>query len=218
MMQSRTHTCGQLRIENAGERVTLVGWMENVRVVGNNFAFIVLRDFYGTTQIVVETEEIMNIVKGINKESTISVTGTVRERASKNPKQPTGDIEVVPEKIELLGRCQYNELPFEINRSRDADETQRLKYRYLDLRNPAVKSNIILRCNVIAAIRKAMMDHDFLEITTPILTASSPEGARDYLVPARKHPGKFYALPQAPQQFKQLLMTSGFDRYFQIAP
>ena len=149
MMQSRTHTCGQLRIENAGERVTLVGWMENVRVVGNNFAFIVLRDFYGTTQIVVETEEIMNIVKGINKESTISVTGTVRERASKNPKQPTGDIEVVPEKIELLGRCQYNELPFEINRSRDADETQRLKYRYLDLRNPAVKSNIILRCNEI---------------------------------------------------------------------
>ncbi len=198
MMQSRTHTCGQLRIENAGERVTLVGWMENVRVVGNNFAFIVLRDFYGTTQIVVETEEIMNVIKGINKESTISVTGTVRERASKNPKQPTGDIEVVPEKIELLGRCQYNELPFEINRSRDADETQRLKYRYLDLRNPAVKSNIILRCNVIAAIRKAMMDHDFLEITTPILTASSPEGARDYLVPARKHPGKFYALPQAP--------------------
>ena len=174
MMQSRTHTCGQLRIENAGERVTLVGWMENVRVVGNNFAFIVLRDFYGTTQIVVETEEIMNIVKGINKESTISVTGTVRERASKNPKQPTGDIEVVPEKIELLGRCQYNELPFEINRSRDADETQRLKYRYLDLRNPAVKSNIILRCNVIAAIRKAMMDHDFLEITTPILTAAGP--------------------------------------------
>ena len=218
MMQSRTHTCGQLRIENAGERVTLVGWMENVRVVGNNFAFLVLRDFYGTTQIVVETEEIMSVIKGINKESTISVTGTVRERASKNPKQPTGDIEVVPEKIELLGRCQYNELPFEINRSRDADETQRLKYRYLDLRNPAVKSNIILRCNVIAAIRKAMMDHDFLEITTPILTASSPEGARDYLVPARKHPGKFYALPQAPQQFKQLLMTSGFDRYFQIAP
>ena len=123
MMQSRTHTCGQLRIENAGEHVTLVGWMENVRVVGNNFAFIVLRDFYGTTQIVVETEEIMSQIKGINKESTISVTGTVRERASKNPKQPTGDIEVVPERIELLGRCQYNELPFEINRSRDADET-----------------------------------------------------------------------------------------------
>jgi aspartyl-tRNA synthetase len=142
----------------------------------------------------------------------------VRERASKNPKLPTGDIEVVPEKIEVLGRCRYNELPFEINRSRDADETVRLKYRYLDLRNPAVKKNIILRCKVVAALRKAMTDHDFLEITTPILTASSPEGARDYLVPARKHPGKFYALPQAPQQFKQLLMTSGFDRYFQIAP
>ena len=218
MIQSRTHTCGELRLGNVNERVTLAGWMENVRVVGSNFAFVVLRDFYGTTQIVIETEEMMNIIKGINKESTISVTGTVRERASKNAKQPTGEIEVVPEKIEVLGRCIYNELPFEINRSREADETQRLKYRYLDLRNPEVKNNIILRCNVIAALRKAMLEHNFLEITTPILTASSPEGARDYLVPARKHPGKFYALPQAPQQFKQLLMTSGFDRYFQIAP
>ncbi len=218
MIQSRTHTCGELRLSNVNEHVTLVGWMENVRVVGNNFAFVVLRDFYGTTQIVVETEEMMNVVKGINKESTISVTGTVRERASKNAKLATGEIEIVPEKIEVLGRCIYNELPFEINRSREADETQRLKYRYLDLRNPEVKNNIILRCNVIAAIRKAMLAHNFLEITTPILTASSPEGARDYLVPARKHPGKFYALPQAPQQFKQLLMTSGFDRYFQIAP
>ena len=218
MMQSRTHTCGELRLSDAGKTVTLCGWMENVRVVGSNFAFVVLRDFYGTTQIVVETEDMMNIVKSINKESTISVTGTVRERASKNPKQATGDVEVVPEKIDILGKCIHNELPFEINRSRDADETQRLKYRYLDLRNPAVKQNIILRCQVIAALRKAMMEHNFLEITTPILTASSPEGARDYLVPARKHPGKFYALPQAPQQFKQLLMTSGFDRYFQIAP
>ena len=218
MMQSRTHTCGALRLEDAGKNVTLCGWMENVRVVGSNFAFVVLRDFYGTTQIVVETEDMMNMIKSLNKESTISVTGTVRERASKNPKLPTGEIEVVPEKIEVLGKCIHNELPFEINRSREADETQRLKYRYLDLRNPAVKQNIILRCQVIAALRKAMMEHDFLEITTPILTASSPEGARDYLVPARKHPGKFYALPQAPQQFKQLLMTSGFDRYFQIAP
>ena len=218
MIQSRTHTCGELRLADVNKQVTLAGWMENVRVVGSNFAFVVLRDFYGTTQIVIETEEMMNIIKGINKESTISVTGTVRERASKNAKQPTGEIEVVPEKIEMLGRCIYNELPFEINRSREADETQRLKYRYLDLRNPEVKNNIILRCNVIAALRKAMLEHNFLEITTPILTASSPEGARDYLVPARKHPGKFYALPQAPQQFKQLLMTSGFDRYFQIAP
>ena len=218
MTQSRTHTCNQLRIENVGEKVKIVGWMENVREVGQNFAFVIVRDFYGTTQVVVETEDMMKVIKGINKESTISVEGTVRERASKNPKLPTGDIEVVPEKIEVLGRCRYNELPFEINRSREADETTRLKYRYLDLRNPAVKQNIILRCNVVAALRKAMMEHDFLEITTPILTASSPEGARDYLVPARKHPGKFYALPQAPQQFKQLLMTSGFDRYFQIAP
>lgn len=218
MTQSRTHTCNQLRIENVGEKVKIVGWMENVREVGQNFAFVIVRDFYGTTQVVVETEDMMKVIKGINKESTISVEGTVRERASKNPKLPTGDIEVVPEKIEVLGRCRYNELPFEINRSREADETTRLKYRYLDLRNPAVKQNIILRCNVIAALRKAMMEHDFLEITTPILTASSPEGARDYLVPARKHPGKFYALPQAPQQFKQLLMVAGFDRYFQIAP
>ena len=218
MMQMRTHTCNELRLEHVGQSVKLVGWMENVRAVGQNFAFVVLRDFYGTTQIVVETEDMMAVIRDLNKESTISVEGVVRERASKNPKQATGDIEVVPSKIEVLGRCRYNSLPFEINRSREADELQRLKYRYLDLRNPAVKQNIILRCQVVAALRAAMTDHGFLEITTPILTASSPEGARDYLVPARKHPGKFYALPQAPQQFKQLLMTSGFDRYFQIAP
>ena len=217
MMQMRTHTCGELRLANAGQRVKIVGWMENVRVVGQNFAFVVLRDFYGTTQVVVENQEMMDIINGLNKESTISVEGTVRERASKNPKQATGDVEVVPEKIEVLGRCRYNSLPFEINRSREADETQRLKYRYLDLRNPAVKSNIILRCQVVSALRAAMTQHGFLEITTPILTASSPEGARDYLVPSRKHPGKFYALPQAPQQFKQLLMVSGYDRYFQLA-
>ena len=218
MMQMRTHTCNELRLTDVGKQVKLVGWMENVRTVGSNFAFVVLRDFYGTTQIVIESEDMMAAIRDVNKESTISVEGVVRERSSKNPKQATGEIEVVPSKIEVLGRCRYNSLPFEINRSREADETARLKYRYLDLRNPAVKNNIILRCQVIAAIRKAMMDHGFLEITTPILTASSPEGARDYLVPARKHPGKFYALPQAPQQFKQLLMTSGFDRYFQIAP
>jgi len=218
MTQNRTHTCNELRLEHAGQKVKLSGWMENVREVGQNFAFVILRDFYGTTQVVVETEEMMNIIHGLNKESTISVEGTVRERSSKNPNLPTGEIEVVPEKIEVLGRCQYNELPFQINRSREADESIRLKYRYLDLRNPEVKKNIILRCNIVAAIRKGMTEQGFLEITTPILTASSPEGARDYLVPSRKHPGKFYALPQAPQQFKQLLMTSGFDRYFQIAP
>ena len=150
MMQSRTHTCGELRLADVGKTVTLAGFLENVRVVGSNFAFVVLRDFYGTTQLVVETEEMMNIIKSINKESTINVTGVVRERASKNPKLPTGEIEVVPSSITVLGRCRYNELPFEINRSREADETQRLKYRYLDLRNPAVKKNIILRCNCTA--------------------------------------------------------------------
>ncbi len=214
----RTHNCGELRIENAGQTVTLMGWMENVREVGANLAFVVLRDYYGTTQVVIESEEMMAEIKPLNRESTIAVTGLVRERTSKNPKQATGDIEVVPTAIEVLGRCQHNSLPFEINRSREADENQRLKYRYLDLRNPEVKKNIVLRCNVVADIRKGMTEQGFLEITTPILTSSSPEGARDYLVPSRNHPGKFYALPQAPQQFKQLLMTSGFDRYFQIAP
>ena len=218
MKQSRTNTCGELRLADAGKHVTIVGWLENVREVGSNFAFLVLRDYYGTTQVVVETEDTMKVVKGINKESTVSVTGVVRERESKNPKLPTGEIEVVPEKIEVLGKCFHNQLPFEINKSRDADENTRLKYRFLDLRNPAVKSNIVLRCQVVAELRKRMTDLGFLEITTPILTSSSPEGARDYLVPARNHPGKFYALPQAPQQFKQLLMTSGFDKYFQIAP
>ena len=218
MTQNRTHTCNELRLEHVGQRVQLCGWMENVREVGNNFAFVVLRDFYGTTQLVIDNEEMFKQIKALNKETTLCVVGTVRERDSKNPKQATGDIEIAPESIEVLGKCRHNELPFEINRSTDADETLRLKYRYLDLRNPAVKQNILLRCNVVSALRAAMTEHGFLEITTPILTASSPEGARDYLVPARKHPGKFYALPQAPQQFKQLLMTAGFDKYFQIAP
>ena len=218
MKQSRTHNCGELRLQDVGKTVTIVGWLETTREVGSNFAFLVLRDYYGTTQVVVENEEMMRVVKPINKESTISVTGTVRERESKNPKLPTGEIEVVPEKIQVLGKCIHNQLPFEINKSKEADENTRLKYRFLDLRNPAVKSNIVLRCQVVAELRRLMTEKGFLEITTPILTSSSPEGARDYLVPARNHPGKFYALPQAPQQFKQLLMTSGFDKYFQIAP
>lgn len=217
-MQSRTHTCGELRIGDAGKEVQLSGWLENLRVVSTSLGFAVLRDFYGTTQIVVGSEDMMNQFKAITKESTITVKGTVRERSSKNPRQSTGEIEVVPKSVAVLGRCRYANLPFEINHSREADEQVRLKYRYLDLRNPEVKKNIVLRCNVVAALRKAMTEHGFMEITTPILTASSPEGARDYLVPARKHPGEFYALPQAPQQFKQLLMTAGFDRYFQIAP
>ncbi len=217
-MQSRTHTCGELRAADAGRQVKICGWMENVREVSAALAFIVVRDFYGTTQVVAESEEMVRTFKAITRESTISVEGAVRERASKNPNMPTGDIEVVPESVEVLGKCYYNELPFQINRSREADESARLKYRYLDLRNPEVKKNIILRSNVIAALRRSMTEHGFMEITTPILTVSSPEGARDYLVPARNHPGRFYALPQAPQQFKQLLMASGFDRYFQIAP
>ncbi len=218
MTQSRTHTCNELRLSDAGAQVKLSGWMENFREVGASLGFVVLRDFYGTTQIVAETEEMVKLFREITKESTISVEGTVRERSAKNKNLPTGEIEIVPEKVEVLGRCRFRELPFEINHSREADETARLRYRYLDLRNPAVKANMVLRSKVIAALRQSMTDHGFLEITTPILTASSPEGARDYLVPSRKHPGKFYALPQAPQQFKQLLMTAGFDRYFQIAP
>ena len=217
-MQYRTHTCNELRLTDAGKQVRLSGWMENIREVSGNLAFIVLRDFYGYTQLVVEDEKILQVFQNLNKESVVSVTGTVRERASKNPKMDTGDIEVVPDSVEVLGKCRYNALPFQIGRSTEADENIRLKYRYLDLRNPDVKKNIIMRCNVVSALRQAMTAHGFLEITTPILTASSPEGARDYLVPARKHPGMFYALPQAPQQFKQLLMTSGFDKYFQIAP
>ena len=218
MFQSRTHTCSELRLSDVGKTVTLVGWYENMRKVSKNLGFLILRDFYGTTQAVIETEEMMAKLSGVNNESTLSVTGVVRERSSKNANLPTGEIEVVPTDIQVLGRCRYNELPFEINRSKEADENTRLKYRYLDLRNPAVKDRIILRCNVVAELRKSMTEHGFLEITTPILTCSSPEGARDYLVPSRNHPGKFYALPQAPQQFKQLLMTAGFDRYFQIAP
>ncbi len=214
----RTHTCGQLRMGDVGQTVTLAGFLENLREVGSNLGFAVVRDFYGATQVVIENEETMAWFKALNKESTVQVTGVVRERASKNPKMPTGDIEVVPQTLTVLGRCRHNELPFQVARSREADEGARLKYRYLDLRNSEVRDNIVLRCQVVAALRAAMMDQGFLEITTPILTASSPEGARDYLVPSRKHPGKFYALPQAPQQFKQLLMASGFDKYFQIAP
>ena len=218
MIQSRTHNCGQLRISEAGEKVTLVGFYDNMRKVSRNLGFLILRDFYGVTQIVIETEEMMAKLNGVNNESTLSITGIVRERSSKNASLPTGEIEVVPEEIKVLGKCIYNELPFEINRSKEADEATRLKYRYLDLRNPEVKSRIVLRSRIVTELRSRMTEHDFLEITTPILTCSSPEGARDYLVPSRNHPGKFYALPQAPQQFKQLLMTSGFDRYFQIAP
>ena len=217
-MSDRTHNCGELRLSDAGKNVTICGWFENIRKVSKNLGFVILRDFYGTTQVVIETEEMMAVVDELNKETTIQVVGNVRERSSKNNELATGEIEVVPEKINVLGKCRYNALPFEINQSKDADENMRLKYRYLDLRNPEVKSKIVLRSQIVAELRQRMTEHGFMEITTPILTASSPEGARDYLVPARNHPGKFYALPQAPQQFKQILMASGFDKYFQIAP
>ena len=217
-MQGRTHNCGELRLENAGEEVKLVGWYENFRKVSRGLGFVVLRDFYGTTQIVVEDDRLMEQLSDINYESTLEITGIVRERSSKNTGIATGDVEVVPSEITILGKCRYNELPFRINHSKEADENVRLRYRYLDLRNPQVKSKMVLRSKIVASLRAAMLENDFMEITTPILTCSSPEGARDYLVPARNHPGKFYALPQAPQQFKQLLMASGFDRYFQIAP
>ena len=218
MMQSRTHTCNELRLSDAGSTVTLVGWYENIRQVSKNLGFLLLRDFYGVTQIVFETQEMMDRLEGVNKESTLMIEGMVRERSNKTNTIPTGEIEVVPTKVEVLGKCTYNILPFEIRQSKNADENIRLKYRYLDLRNPDVKDKILLRSRIVTELRQRMNDLDFVEITTPILTCSSPEGARDYLVPARNHPGKFYALPQAPQQFKQILMASGFDRYFQIAP
>ena len=218
MFQSRTHTCNDLRIENVGETVTITGWYENLRKVSKNLGFLILRDFYGTTQVVIETEDMMNIIDSVNNESTLSVSGTVRERSSKNPNLPTGDIEVVPDSVEILGKCIYNELPFEINRSREADENTRLKYRYLDLRNPEVKSKMVLRSRIVSELRRRMNDLDFLEITTPILTCSSPEGARDYLVPARNHPGKFYALPQAPSSLSRYLWLPVLTGIFRSRP
>ncbi len=214
----RTHNCGELRLADIGKKVILNGFLENVREVSASLSFVVLRDFYGATQIVAETAEGVQNFKKICKESALEIRGEVRERSSKNPKMATGDIEVVFESVEVLGECIHQELPFQIAQSREADESARLKYRYLDLRNPEMKDRIKLRSDVIFALREAMMKEGFLEIQTPILTASSPEGARDYLVPSRNHRGKFYALPQAPQQFKQILMASGIDRYFQIAP
>ena len=218
MIQSRTNTCNDLRMSDIGKNVIVVGWYDNIRKISRNLGFLVLRDFYGVTQIVIETEDMMGVLDDVNKESTLLIEGVVRERSSKNLTLPTGEIEVVPSRIEILGRCIHNALPFESRMSKEADENTRLRYRYLDLRNPEVKDKILLRSRIVTELRQRMNDLNFVEITTPILTCSSPEGARDYLVPSRNHPGKFYALPQAPQQFKQILMASGFDRYFQIAP
>ena len=211
----RTHNCNQLSAENIGQTVTLCGWVDTVRDHGG-VLFVDLRDHYGVTQIVFSDDKMLS---GISKETVVSVVGKVTERDAEtvNPKIATGTVEVRAESIEILGPCQ-NALPFEIDSSMQTREDIRLKYRYLDLRNSHIHNNIVLRSKILSYLRGQMESLGFLEIQTPILTASSPEGARDYLVPSRKHKGKFYALPQAPQQFKQLLMASGFDRYFQIAP
>ncbi len=211
----RTHTCNQLGIENIGANVTLTGWVDTIRDHGG-VLFVDLRDHYGITQIVFSDDKMLH---GITKETVVLIKGTVtkRDEETVNEKLDTGLIEVRAEHIEVLGPCRLG-LPFEIDASMQTREEVRLKYRYLDLRNRALHDNIVLRSRVLSYLRAQMEELGFLEIQTPILTASSPEGARDYLVPSRKHKGKFYALPQAPQQFKQLLMTSGFDRYFQIAP
>lgn len=215
-MEYRTHTCGELRESNVGQKVKLSGWLAGTRDLGA-VIFFVLRDFYGSTQAVASTDEMKELIRSIPRESTVSVEGKVILRSAPNPDMPTGMIEIEPEKVEVLGRC-YEQLPFEIATSTQSREDTRLRYRFLDLRNPEVKNKIVFRAKVVSWLRRKMTDLGFLEITTPILTSSSPEGARDFIVPSRLHPGKFYALPQAPQQYKQLLMASGFDRYFQIAP
>ncbi len=214
-MAYRTHNCNELTFENLNERVSLAGWVDTIRDHGG-VAFIDLRDEYGVTQVVVNDGDLINHLK---KESVISVEGIVvkRDEETVNKKIATGELEVKVDKLTILGACTEN-LPFEVSESKETREDVRLTYRFLDLRNKAVHDNIIFRSNVISFLRQKMTEMGFTEITTPILTCSSPEGARDYIIPSRKHEGKFYALPQAPQQFKQLLMVSGFDKYFQIAP
>ena len=212
----RTKTCGELNIKNVGETVELAGWVQKIRNLGA-MVFIDLRDQFGITQIVVNNEELKAQVADLTTESCIHISGEVVERSNKNLKIPTGEIEIIAREIEVLGKCK-NVLPFEINTDQDVREDLRLEYRFLDLRNDKLHKNILLRGKILKALRDRMDELGFTEIQTPILGNSSPEGARDYLVPSRLNPGEFYALPQAPQQFKQLLMVAGFDKYFQIAP
>lgn len=214
-MAYRTHTCGALTLENLNETVSLAGWVDTVRDHGG-VAFVDLRDQYGVTQIVLHDEKMLS---ELHKESVVSVTGTVvkRDAETVNPKIPTGELEVRVDTVTVLGACE-GALPFDVSESTETREDVRLTYRFLDLRNQKVHDNILFRSEVVSYLRKKMESLGFPEINTPILTCSSPEGARDYIIPSRKHEGKFYALPQAPQQFKQLLMVSGFDKYFQIAP
>lgn len=214
-MAYRTHTCGALTLENLNETVSLAGWVDTIRDHGG-VAFVDLRDQYGVTQIVLHDDELL---QNLHKESVVSVTGTVVKRDAEtiNPKIPTGELEVRVTDVAVLGACE-GALPFDVSESTETREDVRLTYRFLDLRNQKVHDNILFRSEVVSYLRKKMESLGFPEINTPILTCSSPEGARDYIIPSRKHEGKFYALPQAPQQFKQLLMVSGFDKYFQIAP
>ena len=219
MNEYRTHNCGELRKENIGQIVKIAGWVQSIRNLGG-LVFIDIRDQYGITQAVTSGDSnLVEEVSHIMTESTISVEGKVRSRGETaiNKDMPTGEIEVEIEKIEVLGK-RLKPLPFEINSEIEAREDLRLQYRFLDLRNEKLKENILLRAKILQFLREQMIKRGFTEVQTPILTTSSPEGARDYLVPSRVHPGKFYALPQAPQQFKQLLMVSGIDKYFQIAP
>ena len=212
----RTKTCGELTIKNIEEEVELAGWIQKIRNLGG-MEFIDLRDEFGITQIIISDKKLQEQVSKYPKESCIHIKGKVVERSSKNLNMPTGEIEIVANYIELLGKCENN-LPFEINNDQEVREDLRLQYRFLDLRNEKLHNNILLRSKILKTLRDKMDELGFTEIQTPILGNSSPEGARDYLVPSRLNPGEFYALPQAPQQFKQLLMVSGFNKYYQIAP
>ncbi|MGZ8308173.1 MAG: amino acid--tRNA ligase-related protein, partial [Allosphingosinicella sp.] len=214
----RTHHCGELRASHVGERVKLSGWIHRKRDHGG-VLFVDLRDHYGLTQIVAKANsEPLAALEHLRAESVVTIVGEVVSRGpeASNPNLPTGEIEVSAEEVTVQSSAE--ELPLPVAGEADYPEDIRLRYRFLDLRRERLHRNIVLRSQVISSIRRRMVDQGFLEYQTPILTASSPEGARDFLVPSRLHPGKFYALPQAPQQFKQLLMVSGFDRYFQIAP
>ena len=216
----RDYNCGELNIKNVGEEITIAGWVQRIRNLGS-MQFIDLRDEHGITQIVIASDDVKKQIEDVTPETVLGVNGKVVERSNKNMKIPTGEIEIDAKKIEILGKCK-SVLPFEINSEKidiaNVKEDLRLQYRYLDLRNEKIHNNILLRSKIIKTLRREMDELGFVEIQTPILANSSPEGARDYLVPSRLHAGKFYALPQAPQQFKQLLMVSGFEKYYQIAP
>ena len=219
MSEFKTHTCNEISLEDVGKKVGIAGFVETIRDLGG-LVFLDIRDMYGITQVVTSMEsQDVDIVSHIPIESSVTVYGTVRKRSeeTRNPKLKTGEVEIYIEEIKVLGKRTAN-LPFEVNSNQEVREDVRLKYRYLDLRSQKLQNNLKLRAEVLQFLRAQMVEQGFLEVQTPILTSSSPEGARDYLVPSRLHPGKFYALPQAPQQFKQLLMVSGFNKYYQIAP